>query len=141
MPNATADPNKTEHFELETLPEGYVDLRKLTYGEMLRRRDIGSTMRAGGNSRKKGVEFDTDSLEIQHFEFSRCIVSHNLEDSNGRTLNMRDKNDIIKLDPRIAGEIESLISDMNQPPEDDEEEGSSKSPESGEVQASDLVPE
>jgi len=137
MPNATTDQSKAEHYDLKTLPDGFVELRRLTYGEMLRRRDIGSTMRAGqGRGRKAGIEFDTDSLEIQHFEFSRCIVDHNLEDADGKPLNFKNTADIIKLDPRIAGEIEQLISDMNQPPQDDEDDV----PKSGEISSSDSLP-
>jgi len=139
MPNATSSSSKTEHFDLKTLPDGFVDLRKMTYGEMLRRRDIGSTMRAGqGRGRKAGIEFDTDSLEIQHYEFSRCIVDHNLEDESGKLLNFKNTADIVKLDPQIASEIESLIFEMNQPPQDDDEDDV---PKSGEVSSSDSVPD
>jgi len=118
MPRATAT-QETERFELETLPDGFVELRRLSYGEMLHRRDIGSTMRTG-QGRKAGIEFDTDALEIQHYEFSKCIVDHNLEDENGTKLNFSNKADIVKLDPRVAGEIETLIFKMTNP-EDSED--------------------
>lgn len=114
MPRATANAQETERFELKTLPDGFVELRKLTYGEMLHRRDIGSTMRAG-QGRKAGIEFDTDALQIQHYEFSRCIVDHNLEDEDGTKLNFTNKADIVKLDPTIAGEIETLIFKLTNP--------------------------
>jgi hypothetical protein len=46
------------------------------------------------------------------------ILEHNLEDDEGRQLNLMDRNDINKLDPKIALEIESYITELNLP--DDE---------------------
>lgn len=115
MPRATVASN-TEKFDLRSAPpDGYVMLRRLTYGEVLRRRDMGTKMqldqsRRGGNQK---VTIDMIQTETTWFEFKSAIVDHNLEDDAGRKLDFNNRNDFSQLDPHVAQEIERLISDMN----------------------------
>ncbi|MGH9909819.1 MAG: hypothetical protein ACRD32_04190 [Nitrososphaerales archaeon] len=116
MPKAVSNTGETVRRELETLPEGFVVLRKMTYGEMLRRRDLSLKVKAGA---ERDPEFSLSSLSVTVFEFEKCIVDHNLEDENGNKLNLSLERDVLRLDPQIAGEIETEIDKLNQPPTDD----------------------
>jgi hypothetical protein len=114
MPKAVANIDDTDRFELKSCPEGFVVLRRMTYGQTVQRRALMKMSVQSGNSRKSFQgELAMASEEIQKFEFAHCIVEHNLEDVDGRVLNLAGDVDFAKLDPRIGQEIESLIGDMN----------------------------
>lgn len=119
MPKAVAS-KQGKRFNLKELPEGFVVLRKLTYGEMLSRRNLGMGVTAPfrRDSEEIDMKLDLSQEEVRVYEFSHMIIDHNLEDEDGRQLNLMDRNDINKLDPKIALEIEGYISELNLP--DDE---------------------
>jgi hypothetical protein len=119
MPKATAS-KQGQRFDLKELPEGYVVLRKLDYGEMLSRRNLGMGVTAPfkRDSDSIDMKLDLSQEEVRVYEFSHMIIDHNLEDDAGRKLNMLDRSDINKLDPKVALEIEKYISELNLP--DDE---------------------
>ena len=102
--------DETKRVELSTLPGGYVLLRKLTYGEDLRKRDIGTNISPGQGTT---VEVKMDNLAVEAFEFERSIVEHNLTDENDQPLNLGDKNTLMRLDVSVAREIEEAINDIN----------------------------
>ena len=54
------------------------------------------------------------------FDFTHCIVDHNLEDENGNKLNLHNSADIDRLDPRVGEEIEQVLDKMNNFEEEDE---------------------
>lgn len=122
MPRATVSREGIRK-ELETLPEGYVLLRKLSYGEIQERKELASSLRAGGapnRAQRRGAPSDDGELRvdvhyktIQLFDFQRCILEHNLEDDNGNVLSLGTMEDMVKLDPRVGQEIEALIDDLN----------------------------
>lgn len=124
MPRATANTEDFERHELKSCPDGFVNLRRMTYGQVVQRRALMklSVATSKGSKDFKG-EMAMANEEIARFEFSHCIVDHNLEDETGRKLNLASVSDFNKLDPRIGQEIEGLISDMNDFNEDDEELG------------------
>lgn len=114
MPKAVASQD-TERKDLKTLDEGYVVLRKMSYGEILHRRDLAAKIgrAAGGDD----VEFKLQFLAVQQYEFSKCIVEHNLEkDDAGTLFNFKDAKDVALLDPVVGQEIETLIDGMNKLP-------------------------
>jgi hypothetical protein len=126
MPKAVADVAETVRRELTTLPEGFVVLRRLTYGQVLQRQSL-LTMRMitdQDSKRKKETkgEFNLANVEVTAFEFSNCIVDHNLEDASGRKLNLGNPTDFQRLDPRVGQEIDSLISRLNRFEESEEDE-------------------
>ncbi len=126
MPKAVADITTVEHHELKTCEGGFVDLRKLTYGQSLQRQAM-LTMRmvSDAESRRKKVtkgEFNMANIDVTTFDFGHCIVDHNLEDENGKKLNLGSPVDFQRLDPRIGQEIDSLISKMNSFTDEDEEQ-------------------
>jgi hypothetical protein len=115
MPRATVNIDETETKTLKSAPpDGFVVLRRMTYGESVQRRAMLKMSIETGKSRKdfKG-EMAFASEEIQRFEFAHCIVDHNLEKEDGSKLNLSLPVDFASLDPRIGQEIEELINGMN----------------------------
>jgi len=122
MPRATANTKETVRKELKTLPEGWVELRRLEYGEFLSRRQMSSAMKiSGGKGNEFMGEMDLANQAAIEFEFAHCIVDHNLEDENGRQLDFRKPRDIKRLDPKIGQEIGEYIDEMNQLLDDEED--------------------
>jgi hypothetical protein len=120
MPRATADTSKTERFDLKSLPEGFVVLRKLTYGQMLERQEKAGEMVAKMNGKQAPNEAAVRIMQAAatEYEFKHCIVEHNLEDENGKTLNFQANGTYRMLDPQVGTEIATLIDTMNQLPEE-----------------------
>lgn len=125
MPRATIDISDTTRFELKSLPEadgedaGFVELRKLSYGQILARRDMATSMSIGGiDSRGKDEDIkaaiDIIQKAVTEFEFKNCIAKHNLEDANGLLLNFGNPKSVAELDPKVGQEIGELIDDLNQ---------------------------
>ena len=125
MPRATIDITATERFELKSLPEangeeaGFVELRKLSYGQILARRDMATSMSIGGiDSRGKDEDIkaaiDIIQKAVTEFEFKNCIAKHNLEDASGILLNFSNPKSVAELDPKVGQEIGTLIDDINQ---------------------------
>lgn len=123
MPVAVANTEDTERFDLKSLAGAFVVLRRMTYGQVVQRRAMMKlAISSGGTKKSFAGEMAMASEEIQRFEFARCVVDHNLEDNDGRKLDLSGPVDFAKLDPRVGQEIEGLIGDMNNF-EDDEELG------------------
>lgn len=122
MPKATTSGSETQHFDLKTLPDGYVVIRRMTYGEFLRRRQMTSNMKFEAQKGEKDFQGTMELLNKAaiEYEFGNCIVEHNLEDDDGKLLNFKKVADIEKLDPRIGDEINERINEMNQFEEDEE---------------------
>jgi hypothetical protein len=126
MPVAVTSLEDTTRKELKTAPpDGYVVLRRMTYGQIIHRRTMNKlSFMTGGSKRSLAGEMAMASKEVSLFEFASCVVEHNLFDKDGETLlNLGNSVDFDKLDPRIGQEIESYIGEMNN--FDDEEEGKS----------------
>jgi hypothetical protein len=112
MPKAVAV-NDTEKFDLKSCDGGFVELRRMTYGEKLERRQISMDMYGEGSGKQARVQMDLAASKTALFEFSRLVLDHNLEDENGTKLNLKSPTDLSRLDPRIGDEIEQLIADMD----------------------------
>lgn len=112
MPEAGAS-RATERKELKTLEDGYVVLRKMNYGEILHRRDISAQMSA--DRADQNVNVKLQFLAVQQYEFSKCIVEHNLT-HDGTAFNFKEAKDVALLDPVVAQEIENYIDAMNMLP-------------------------
>lgn len=126
MPVATSNIQATERKELKSLPEGFVVLRRMTYGQICERRAMLKLSIATGRGNKGDLkgEMAMANREITMYEFSHCIVDHNLEkDVNGtvQKLNLSDPVDFASLDPRVGQEIERYITEMNDFEDDDQE--------------------
>lgn len=115
MPNATIA-NDTQREELKSCPEGFVVLRRLTYGQYLERRDM-ATQLSIEESEKTGKN-KTDIVTMQRavaaFEFMHTVVDHNLTGEGDQPLDFQNSNILNVLDPRVGQEISGLIDKMNQ---------------------------
>lgn len=136
MPVGTVDLAKTEKFPLKSAPgdenaadvldqPGFVVLRALPYGMKLARRDKATkmSMKSQGSNAKKN-EASEISLENYNewavaYDFTNCIVDHNICDQNRQKLDFSNSMAIKLLDPKIGSEIERLINSLN---EDEDEE-------------------
>lgn len=118
MPKAVATQDTTR-VDLKSCPGGFVELRKLSYGEILKRREISSEATAPLGQKNSDtpteMRLHIAILKTQQYDFSKCIIDHNLEDENDRKLNLASPSDFQKLDPKVAQEIEYYIDQLNQP--------------------------
>lgn len=126
MPDATVS-HDLHKFDLKSLPDGWVELRQLSYYEMLVRRDKGSIasmqQQTAGRGKPENAKLMLESLQTwdRDYLFKNCIANHNLTNSDGNALDFNQKNTLNLLNPKIAMEIERLIDDLNGPEELDED--------------------
>jgi len=124
MPAAVVDMNSTEKFDLKSAPpDGYVELRKMTFGQKLVRQQ--NAMKIQMQMRRKNQGNTTASMEMESlastlFDFKNCVVSHNLTDATGNPLNLASDFDVQRLDPRVGEEISTYIDQMNNFEDNDE---------------------
>lgn len=116
MPKAVADTTEITHFELKSLAEGFVDLKLMTYGQMLARQDMMMHMRMEAAKGQSNASMEVSMLneKVAVFDFSNCVVDHNLEDADGNKLLLSSSEAVKKLHPRIGQEIGDLINKLNQ---------------------------
>lgn len=121
MPVGTVDVSSTKRFDLKTLDEGFVVLRRMSYGQSVERRAMMKlSFNTGGGKKDFQGEMAMASVDIQRYEFAQCIVEHNITDANDTPLDLTKSSDMIRLDPRIGQEIEKYISELNNFDEDDD---------------------
>ena len=118
MPIATiTDP--TERFDLKSLAGGFVVIRRMTWGEKLKRQEMLTKfhMNLGGKHESTSAEVDFLQEQVSMWEFANLIVEHNLEhrEPNGteRLLNFKSKADISLLSPTVGEEIQQRIDELN----------------------------
>lgn len=116
MPLATRS-RETFKCKLETVPGGFVELRKMSFGETLKRQEIVSNMSTRGqqDAKDRELEFKMQLEDSNTFVFGVSIVDHNLEDEAGRKLDFRSKMDVVMLDSAVGEEISELIDKLNTP--------------------------
>ncbi len=114
MPRATVS-TQPQLEQLKSLPEGWVKLRRMSHGEMLHRQDLAMSMQMQADQRTRKASMDIKQMQtlVSQFEFSVCVVDHNLEDDNSRKLDFRSPVDVSNLDGRVGAEIASLIEEMH----------------------------
>jgi hypothetical protein len=114
MPRATVS-TEPERFDLESLPEAWVLLRRMSYGERLHRQDMAMQMSMEADQRKKTARMDVTPAQtaVAQFELQICVIDHNLEDESGRKLNFSNQLDCAQLDGRVGEEIAELISTLH----------------------------
>lgn len=121
MPKATTDITQTTRHELKSCPEGFIEVRRLSYGEKLERRAMVSGMKVeAGKGKNFEGEMQLMNEKATLYDFQRCITDHNLEDDNGNKLNLGNAFDIRRLDPRVGEEIEGILGELNNFEEDEE---------------------
>src|SRR6266576_984875 len=116
MPKATVDTAGVRH-DLKSCEGGFVLLRQLPFGMMLKRRDLAARYMqefTGTNI----ADVNTITINIlneksRQFDFANMILDHNLEDANGNKLDFGNPMTLDVLDPRIAAEIETQMDKLN----------------------------
>jgi len=132
-----------QRFELRSLPAeddleaGFIVARPLPYGMVLDRRDKGTEMGMElevqrGNKRKKSIRQDepeTQKIELKtlsawmaNHDFAYCIVDHNLATKDGQKLDFTNPIHVKNLDPKVGIEIDRILTELNEPEEDEDEE-------------------
>jgi len=118
----------TVRHDLKSVEGGWIEIRQLSYDEMLERRDGASKilMETGGSRRNAASQKMAIQLANKwsnHFTFPRCIVDHNLSDEETEKKYDFSKPDVVfkSLDPKVGTEIESLIDELNQEAEEEED--------------------
>jgi hypothetical protein len=129
MPKATSNSSETERFDLKSCDGAFVELRRMTYGEFMKRRSMSANMRLEQQG-KQGMQgiLDMMNQKVIEYEFRTCIVDHNLfaDDEETIKLDLGKVSDVAKLDPRIGEEINILIDEMNQFESTEEDLGNSQ---------------
>lgn len=115
MPKAVVNINETVKKELKSLPEGYVVLRRLSYGQYLVRREMATKLSfSGGGPKDTTGEINVANKLVTEYEFAHCIVEHNLENENEVLLDFKQPWAVHALDPRVGEEIGGYIDELNQ---------------------------
>lgn len=121
MPNATVDVESTTRKDLKSLPEGFVILRRMSFGQILQRRMFTKLeVESSGKKNDFRGEMAMANRRVTEFEFQHCVVDHNLTDAGDRKLDLSKASDFNQLDPRVGSEIEGYITEMNNFEEDEE---------------------
>jgi hypothetical protein len=101
---------------LKSCEGGTVELKRLTYGQTLARRDMVMAFTFGAPTSKGGdpdAGVELQNLKVTQFEWSNSIVNWNLTDENDQPLDWKKSNLFEVIDPAIAEEISQLITGMN----------------------------
>ncbi len=134
MPEVGYD-NKPKRFDLKTAPpDGYVELRRLPYDEILKRREMATTLsmeQSPGVSRRdrkkpqrdeppQKIGIELVQLATREFEFAACIVDHNLTIDGVKIDFSRPKMAFKAVSPEVLQEIELILSELNLETDEDE---------------------
>lgn len=116
MPKATISAT-TKKFDLKSAPpDGFVELRRLTYGQSLARRDMVMAFTFAESKGKGGdpdIGTQLQNAKVTQFEWTSSIITWNLTDENDQPLDWKKSNLFEVIDPAIAEEISQYITDMN----------------------------
>jgi hypothetical protein len=110
MPRATVAVD-SQTFKLETCPDGWVKIRRMTYGEKLTRQDDMMNMQTSTKDDMMNIRIQAKKMAL--VDFANLILEHNLTDENDVPLNFKNAADVAKLDPRIGDEIGKYIDSIN----------------------------
>jgi hypothetical protein len=116
MPRATNNISDLVHVDLTSCPGGFVDLRRMTYGQYLHRQQMAMDMKMETGTKKgAGASMDINMAQdkVAAYEFKTCIAAHNLEDENGQPLDFSSPVAVQILDVRIGQEIGDAIDGMS----------------------------
>lgn len=104
-------------------PDGYVVIRRMTYGESLKRKEIMASIAMQMNGKKgEGATMQMDLLQEKTalWEFANLIIDHNLTDAKDRKLNFKDANDVKSIRGQVGDEIQLYINEINSFEEDED---------------------
>jgi hypothetical protein len=125
MPVAVVVENISDKITLKTLPpDGYVVVRRMTYGETLARESKATKILVEGSDKnsKTGpqAEVDIQTEALAYWDFANLVVEHNCQDIDGRVLNFKNIADVTKLSGVVGREIGQIIDAYNDVEETEE---------------------
>lgn len=113
MPRAVINPADTQRHELKTVPEGFVVLRRMSYGKYLDRQTEAMAVQMQEKDGDRSLDMKMMGRKTALLEFKECIVEHNLEDDQGNLLDFSKPHTLDILDPRVGQEIGDLLNELN----------------------------
>jgi hypothetical protein len=100
--------------DLKSLPEGYVVIREMTYGEKIYRSGMTGAMKLLKETKSDYIgEMSMETQKITIWDFANLVVEHNLQDVDGRELNFKNEQDVRKLSAKIGDEVGTYIDEIN----------------------------
>ena len=115
MPKATIS-SEPKRFDLVTAPpDGYVVLKRLNYGQTLKRQSISQQTEVSDDtpSGRAVGRIHVDLQGVAAFDFRYSIIEHNLTNEAGALINFSNVADFVDMDPDIANEIDEYIVKFN----------------------------
>ena len=113
----------SEHFQLRSLEGGFVEIKRMTHGQKLQRGSFTDKMKFSSSKKSKDMQGEMDLMQrsVTLWEWANVIGDHNLEcyvnplnpEQGTRLLNLKDIRDCEAVDARIAEEISTYISRVN----------------------------
>ena len=117
MPDATVS-TEPERYDLKTLPEGYVVIRRMSYGETLRKQELSTKIQfeqmAVGKDGAGGDSMAVMVRQMTQYSFAKCIIEHNLTDKKGKALDFKANGTLDILDPRVGDEINTYVERLHE---------------------------
>ncbi len=107
---------REKHYDLEEMAGAWVELRRLDHGQSNELTDVRLAFVAGEEEEEGQARLRSKSG--RHFQFSRCIVNHNLA-IKGQKLDFSKRRDVDRIDPVIGDEVANLIDEHNSALPDD----------------------
>lgn len=114
-------------YDLKTVPGGYVKLKRLSYGDKMRRleKTMKQSMVQKKGQKEQRVDVDLTITQAKISDFNKCVVEHNLTYiRNGQEvpLNFQGSDILDLINGRVAEEIDGYIDELNSYEEDVEAE-------------------
>jgi len=124
MPVAVVIQN-TQEFKLKSCQGGVVEIRRMTFGESLIRKDMMASVAMEMQNRSKGnesmkIQMDLLQEKTTLWEFSNLVMKHNLTDANEKLLDFKNPAHVKALEGKIGDEIQQYINELNSFEEDEE---------------------
>lgn len=114
MPIAVINTEETHRKELKSLPEAFVVLRRLSYGDWLTRQSLAMNMTLEQDAAKDTkAAISMSQRAVAEWEFQECIVEHNLMSAPDVLLDFRSKSALKMLDPKVGTEVAAYISELH----------------------------
>ena|SRR6266545_4107564 len=113
MPKATVSAEPVTCKLTKAPPDGFVILKKMSYGDTLARADLQMSAPMAETNGNREIKFETSPKDTALFDFRKCIVDHNLEDADGKKLDLTSAQGLDQLDPAVGIELSDLIDKLN----------------------------
>lgn len=116
--------DETKRYELKSLAGAYVVIRRMNYGESLKRKDMMASIAMEMGDRKnkdESTKLHMDLLQEKTslWEFAKLIVDHNITDEKDVPLNFSNAEHVKRLVGRVGDEIQMYINELNSFEEDE----------------------